>query len=610
MIATLTLVLTLGGAVPDQQPARERRSAPPSGTAVIAGRVVSADAEPKPVRRARVMLNSSDREVGRTAITDDAGVFSFTALPAGRYSVSAMKAGFVNVSYGEKRSGRPGTAIPLNDAQRVTVLTLRMHRGAVITGTVLAPTGEPARGIAVSALRYYFNSGERRLGNAGSSSETDDRGAYRIYGLAAGEYVVAATPRTMSMFSPQREDIRVMTETEVRTALAMLSARGAGRATGAVAAGDVRSPPSPTPTVGYAPVFYPGTATASQAGTVSVGVAEERTGVDFQLQFAPTAKIEGLVLLPDGTPLKAGTISMIGIGQTSMPSYMFNAFRMARPDAEGRFTFVGVTPGTYAILSRGSAPGSTTPSAGPDGMRPTPPLWATVEVAVDGQNVSGMTLMLQQGMTVSGKIVLEGTTLPPPPLNRLRVTLTAAPSEVNLGASAATIDTSGQFTITGVTPGKYRLTAMVPGARPDTPGWTLKSSTIAGQETLDVPFTLGNSVADAVVTLTDTPPELSGTVLDSSGQPASDYSVVVFTPDRQYWTPQSRRIQSVRPSAAGKYTVRNLPAGDYLIAAVVDVEPGEWFDPNYLQQLVGSSLKVSVGDGEKKIQDVAVSRQP
>jgi hypothetical protein len=149
----------------------------------------------------------------------------------------------------------------------------------------------------------------------------------------------------------------------------------------------------------------------------------------------------------------------------------------------------------------------------------------------------------------------------------------------------------------------------VPGARPDTPGWTIKSSAIGGQEALDVPFSLERSAADAVVTLTDAPPELSGTVLDSSGRPAPDYSVVVFSADRQHWTPQSRRIQSVRPTAAGKYIVRNLPAGDYLIAAVVDVEPGEWFDPNYLQQLSGSSLKITVGDGEKKVQDVAVSRQ-
>jgi uncharacterized protein (DUF2141 family) len=608
MFATLALLLTLGGAFPDQQPARDGRAASPAGTAVIIGRVVSADAPPKPVRRARVTLNSSDREIGRTVITDDAGVFSFTALPAARYSLSAIKAGFVTVSYGEKRPGRPGTAIPLNDAQRLMGLTLRMHRGAVITGTVVAPNGEPARGIAVSAMRYFFMNGERRLGSAGAGSETDDRGAYRIYGLAAGEYVVAATVRTP--FMTAREDIRVMTDTEVRAALAMLSAPGGGRAAGAGAgaAGELRPRPL-TPTVGYAPVFYPGTATASQAGTVSVGIAEERTGVDFQLQFVPTAKIEGLVLLPDNTPLKAGTITMVGIGQASIAGYAFDAFRTARPDAEGRFTFAGVTPGSYAILSRGAPPGSAPPPPGPEGMRQTPPLWATAEVAVEGQNVSGVTLMLQEGMTVSGKVVLEGTTLPPPPLNRVRVNLAAAQSEVNLGTSAAAVDASGQFTITGVTPGRYRLTATLPGARPDTPGWTLKSSTIGGQETLDVPFMLGHGATDAVVTLTDAPTELSGAVLDSSGQPAPDYSVVVFSADSQHWTPQSRRIQSVRPSAAGKYIVRNLPAGDYLIAAVVDVEPGEWFDPNYLRQLVGSSFKITLGESEKKVQDVAVSRQ-
>ena len=84
-------------------------------------------------------------------------------------------------------------------------------------------------------------------------------------------------------------------------------------------------------------------------------------------------------------------------------------------------------------------------------------------IAVEGQNVSGVTLMLQQGMTVSGKIVLEGTTLAPPPLNRLRVNLAAPPGEVNLGVGAATVDTGGQFTITGVTPGRNRLTATVPG---------------------------------------------------------------------------------------------------------------------------------------------------
>ena len=48
-------------------------------------------------------------------------------------------------------------------------------------------------------------------------------------------------------------------------------------------------------TVAYAPVYYPGTTTASGAAGVTLSVGEERGGVDFQLQLVPTAKIEGRI---------------------------------------------------------------------------------------------------------------------------------------------------------------------------------------------------------------------------------------------------------------------------------------------------------------------------
>jgi hypothetical protein len=242
-------------------------------------------------------------------------------------------------------------------------------------------------------------------------------------------------------------------------------------------------------------------------------------------------------------------------------------------------------------------------------MGRTPPLWAATDVAVEGQNVSGLTLTLQQGLTVSGTIVLQGSTLPPPPLARLTVNLNSAQNEVNLGVSAAPVDPSGRFTITGVTPGRYRLFVSVPGARPDTPGWTMKSATIDGQDTLDAFYTLRTSTDGAVVTLTDTPAELTGSVQDSSGRPTPEYQVVVFAADKQFWTPQSRRIQSVRPTSAGKYTIRNLPPGEYFLAAVVDIESGEQFDPAFLQQLSGAAFRITLSDGEKKSQDIRVGAE-
>ena len=50
------------------------------------------------------------------------------------------------------------------------------------------------------------------------------------------------------------------------------------------------------------------------------------------------------------------------------------------------------------------------------------------------------------------------------------------PGEVSLGQMQIQPDASGSFSITGVTPGRYRLMAYIPSARPETVVWQLKSS--------------------------------------------------------------------------------------------------------------------------------------
>jgi hypothetical protein len=117
----------------------------------------------------------------------------------------------------------------------------------------------------------------------------------------------------------------------------------------------------------------------------------------------------------------------------------------------------------------------------------------------------------------------------------------------------------------------------------------------------------GQHVDGVVLTFTDRPSELTGLVQDASGQPATDYSIIVFAADRAFWTAQSRRIKSARPDQEGKYTLRNLPAGDYLLVAVIDVEQDEWFDPSYLQRVAPAAIRVAISDGEKKVQDLRIA---
>ena len=142
------------------------------------------------------MLPGTD---GRTAVTDDAGRFVFTGLPAGRYNlIVMMKRGWTRMPYGAKAPGRPGTPIPVAAGEGATI-TMRVPRPAVIAGTVLDEHGQPQGGLVMRVMQYRYTSGERRLVAAPATSfGPDERGQYRIFGLAPGDYYVVATGTTCS----------------------------------------------------------------------------------------------------------------------------------------------------------------------------------------------------------------------------------------------------------------------------------------------------------------------------------------------------------------------------------------------------------------------------
>lgn len=179
---------------------------------------------------------------------------------------------------------------------------------------------------------------------------------------------------------------------------------------------------------------------------------------------------------------------------------------------------------------------------------------------------------------------------------------------MSFGTSPAVVDKTGAFTVKGATPGRYRVVLSIPPSIPNASKWALKSSIVDGRDTLDVPLEIRpqQHVDDVVVTVTDRPSELTGMLQDASGNPITDYFIVVFSQDRAFWTPQSRRIQGVRPAQDGKYTLRNLPAGEYIVVAVGDVEPGEWFDPAFLQRVAPSGMRLTIGEDERKRQDLQI----
>jgi hypothetical protein len=127
--------------------------------------------------------------------------------------------------------------------------------------------------------------------------------------------------------------------------------------------------------------------------------------------------------------------------------------------------------------------------------------------------------------------------------------------------------------------------------------WFPTSVTVGGRETLDGPLEVKAPIDDMTFVFTDRPSEITGTLQDASGRPATDYFIVVFSTNRAYWAPLSRRVMQARPGSDGRYFLRNLPAGEYFIAALTDLAPGETNDPAFLAQLGATAAKITVVDG-------------
>jgi protocatechuate 3,4-dioxygenase beta subunit len=565
------------------------------GSASLSGVVLTDEATPRPVRHALVRLGG-DQGGGRLAITDDDGRFVFQALGGGRYGLTATRTGLVGIAYGARRPDRPGSAITLADGQKVSDITLRMLRGAAISGTVRDETGEPVPGQSVSLMRYGFNAqtGERTLqlvrGPFGVT--TDDRGMYRFFGLAPGSYIILSAPVFGGRSS---SDAHQVTPGEVSWAAQEI--QSAGR--------PPTAPPAAAPNVTYAPVFYPGTTSEASAAPIAVTAGEERSGIDLSLMLVPTSTISGTVTA-DGTAPPYVQVTLLA--HERIEGLPFSGFSSTAP-VKGAFTFTGITPGRYTITARPSNP---PPGASRDPVAPLTPealaQYGLAEVAVNGQDVQA-DLRLQPGVSVNGRLLFMGAAGPPADLTQVRVSLSAVVGRggAAIGVRPATVDASGTFTFEGVAPGRYRVSASVPGSTA-TRGWALRSAVIEGQDTLDSAFTVESSpVRDLTVTFTDRPAELDGRMLDAANQPAPEYFVIVFASDSGFWTPQSRRIQAKRPSSDGRFNFRNLPPGSYNVGAVTDVEPGEWFDPAFLAQLASSSIRIALAEGETKVQDVRVA---
>ena len=553
----------------------------PRATAQLSGTVVTDEDSPVPLRRARVTVVSTDGRGGTTVVTDDSGQFIAGSLLPGRYTVTASRAGFVRSVLGARQPGGSGVPVAVAEGERSSGHVIRVPRGAIITGVLRDGNGRELPGVAVTLARFGYKNGRRvRLPDA-SSGVTDDQGVYRIYGLRPGAYFVSTAARPSSDATP----IVPTRQEDVARARAFLNVPGQATPQPAV--------PSSAP-LGQVTTYYPGVTSPDQAVPIRLGKAEERRGVDFTVTLQPIVSISATVVMPDGRP--ATTFQSIARRELNDGSLSDDPVMISnRPP---KLTVSRLLPGSYTVSVEAPEPGTTRPAV----------YWAQATIRVADQDVDGIDLQLSPSMSVSGRLVYEGTAGADRPKTEVPITLMEAMVSRHITAPNGKSKADGSFLVTGVSPRRYQI-----DVRPDE-GWRVKSilrSTTGNDiDHADVPLVVepGVSPSDIVVTLTKAASKLTGVLSDELGRAATGFHVVVFSGDRRYWVPRSRRIQAVRPDSDGAFAVTGLPAGDYLIAALTDLEEGEWFDPALLESLVPAGIRVRVADGLPIVQNIRIAR--
>ncbi|MGH9409582.1 MAG: carboxypeptidase regulatory-like domain-containing protein [Vicinamibacterales bacterium] len=534
--------------VSSQRPAQKAPAplTPAAGTAAISGTIRNA-IDDTPLGRARVVVASAALPAPRVAISAADGTYAVAGLAAGAYTVAVTRTGFAPGVYRQAPGIGAASSIALSEGQRAGKIDVALSPGGAIVGRILDEDGSAFAGAIVNALATRNDQGTDLLVSA-ATAETDDRGEFRLYGLAPGEYYVSASDPAF------------------------------------------RSISTPEGVQHYSPTYAPGTTFVDRAEPVRVAEAGAPPRVEFRLVLTPPARVSGQIASFDGKPLLNGTLIMTATAADGVPIVApqdSSLLPSLLPD--GHFLFDHVSPGRYEIRARGQT--------GSDGQA----LFAMFATTVNGVDVQGIRMTLQPGGLIDGTLTIDRRrSASPPGFSSLVVRAPFTDGNTFGDVPAGTVASDGRFAIRGIMTGAHQI--VVEGLQPP---WVVREVSRHGTDLTDLPIDIEgrDELRDVSVVITDASSIVTGTVRNATQHPVAHAGVMLFSSAPAFWMRTSRRVRVAYTDDDGRFSVVGLPAGDYLAVAALTIDESDLGRPHRLAAFahVATPLRLTADDGRASV---------
>lgn len=366
-----------------------------------------------------LMLNSAApwSPASVSAKTDAEGRYRVSGLVPGRYQIVPVAPAHV----AEGAEAERGRSLLLGAGETVENVDFRLTRGGVITGRVTGADGKPLVG---EFVRVTVENSQRPAHGYARPDRTelltDDRGVYRVYGLAAGRYQVS-----VGSDGPPRG--------------------GRNTSTGG------------TQTF-YQRTYYDDTTDAAQAKLVEVTEGAETTDIDISVEKTTrqTYVAAGrIVFAENGQPAANVRVGYGPAGRGGRAAVMnFGGFGPSGSavvaDERGEFKLAGLASGRYVAFA----------------VRDGSPDWYSEQVSFEiaDADAEGIEVKLRRGSSVSGVVQFDGVSdraTVSGLFSRSRVFAINEPPGGGPPAPGASVNTviapDGSFSFKGLQPGKIRI---------------------------------------------------------------------------------------------------------------------------------------------------------